>query len=89
MKLAIATLAASLSLATAASAMIGPYERAVDDPATHAALFTTGEAGPASVAEGGSASPEAVWTNGEAASVTVVSTKGQAYPMDHFGASAR
>ncbi len=40
MKLALATLATTIALATGASAMVGPYERAVNENET--GLFTQG-----------------------------------------------
>ena len=86
MKLVIAAFSTALVLATSASAMIGPYERAVDDPAATADLFTTGAQDV--TATGSSTSPEADWNNGEAKTRSVFSTKGDSSDQ-HFGANAR
>ncbi len=86
MKLAIAAFGTAMILATGASAMVGPYERAVNDPA-NAQLFTSGMEGfgPAS----DSASPQAVWSNGKAAEVTVFSTKNTTTSANQLGAYSR
>ena len=75
MKLAIAAFSTALVLATGASAMIGPYERAVDQPDVAGHLFTDGAQD--NRASSTSSSPAADWNNGEVKNVTVFSTKGE------------
>ena len=73
MKLAIAAFGTALVLATSASAMIGPYERAVEDPAAASHLFTTGN-GTVERGVSRSTSPEADWADGNVRKVTTFST---------------
>lgn len=88
MKLAIAAFGTALVLATGASAMIGPYERAVNDPATAEQLSTTG-AGAYDRIQSDSASPEGDWANGEDKKLTVFPASNTADDTDHFGVNAR
>lgn len=85
MKLAFAALATTLALASGASAMIGPYERAVNEPANHVSLFTEGEVRTVTTADR-STSPESNWTASGTAKVTVFPAANIAPPT---GASAR
>ncbi|MDU8927606.1 hypothetical protein RXV86_09440 [Alisedimentitalea sp. MJ-SS2] len=84
MKLAIAAFGTALVLATSASAMIGPYERAVEDPAAATHLFTTGNDTVDQTASV-SNSPESDWTGDDIKKVTVFSTNAPA----QLGADAR
>ncbi len=86
MKLAIAAFSTALVLATGASAMVGPYERAVNDAANNSDLITTGMQ--EAKASNQSTSPQAEWSNGEVKEITVFSTKDEA-GRQHFGAGAR
>ncbi|MCF3595279.1 hypothetical protein LZG00_14880 [Rhodobacteraceae bacterium LMO-12] len=72
MKLAIAAFSTALVLATSASAMIGPYERAVIDPTVENGLFTRGEQKTVETKE--VASPAYSWNAGQPQEVTVFST---------------
>lgn len=86
MKLAIAAFSTALVLATGASAMVGPYERAVDNAPGDSSLFTTGaqDVKDNSV----STSPQAEWNNGEDKGITVFSTSSEG-ERQHFGVSGR
>ncbi|WP_372675088.1 hypothetical protein [Aquicoccus sp.] len=70
MKLALATLATTIALATGASAMVGPYERAVNE--NQAGLFTQGAQARTGV-ETQSNSPNAEYAVGNEKQVTVFS----------------
>lgn len=85
MKLAIAAFSTALVLASGASAMVGPYERAVEEPSAASDLFTTGTQDVK--ASTTSTSPAAEWNNGEAKKITVFSTNGNSDAF--FGAAAR
>ncbi|UYV37643.1 hypothetical protein N4R57_00535 [Rhodobacteraceae bacterium D3-12] len=69
MKLTIATLATAALFATGASAMVGTYERAVNEAPASSSLFTTGEQ--EVVSNTASTSPGAEYNNGEAKVITV------------------
>ena len=84
MKLSIAAFGTALVLATSASAMVGPYERAVENPEAAMHLFTTGS-GDYEKAGNRSTSPEADWTGEDAKKVTVFSSDAPA----QIGAAAR
>ncbi|MDU8927605.1 hypothetical protein RXV86_09435 [Alisedimentitalea sp. MJ-SS2] len=73
MKLAIAAFGTALVLASGASAMVGPYERAVDAPDAAQHLFTTGS-GDYEQANSRSHSPEADWYDGQERKVTQFTT---------------
>ncbi|KAA0909931.1 hypothetical protein FLO80_19480 [Aquicoccus porphyridii] len=70
MKLALTALATTIALATGASAMVGPYERAVND--NQAGLFTQGAQTQTGV-ETQSDSPEADYAIGGEKQITVFS----------------
>lgn len=74
MKLTIAAFSTALAFATGASAMIGPYERAVIDPTVENGLFTRGEQ--KTVETRDVASPAFRWNDGEPRDVTVFPTSG-------------
>lgn len=76
MKLAIASFSTALVLATGASAMIGPYERAVTGATVDESLFTQGKQ--EVVAPKDTASPAYIWSDGQPRDVTVFSTKDEA-----------
>lgn len=85
MKLALATFSTALVLATGASAMVGNYERAVNEAPASSDYFTTGmeEVKPNTA----STSPGAEYNNGENKSITVFSNREDAGKF--FGAAAR
>lgn len=84
MKLALAAFGTALVIASSASAMIGPYERAVNDVNSASQLFTTGDA-EINRASSNATSPEAEWNGGETQTITVFSAN--ATPSN--GADAR
>ena len=86
MKLAIAAFGTALVLATSASAMIGPYERAVENPEAAMHLFTTGSGDYEQVASR-STSPEADWNDGQERKVTHFPNAADG--DQHFGVNAR
>lgn len=85
MKLTLAVLSTTALLATGASAMVGNYERAVNNADASSALFTTGmeEVKP----DTDLASPGAEWRDGDTKTITVFSNKEDAGQF--FGAAAR
>ena len=86
MKLALATISTALVLGTSASAMIGPYERAVADATVKNGLFTRGEQ---QTVESSDVSSRAFnWNNGQPRDVTVFPTKDDSV-RDHNGFEGR
>ncbi|MEZ5716110.1 MAG: hypothetical protein R3D85_13655 [Paracoccaceae bacterium] len=78
MKLAFAALATTFALASGASAMIGTYERAVDNPTDNTHLFTMGESQKVTVQDR-SNSPEG--TFGDDKHVTVFQSDANLAPL--------